>query len=175
MKKTLLTTIIAAILMITGAQHACAGFVLAKNVHTETANHPVDTKLEARAQKHALIAEIKSKLKSTFSSDHKADGKRKKSAWQAITSFACSLVGFICIIVGFSAVAVGTGTTVIGGAAIPAIILGILCGTAGIIFGVKGRPSRRHKFIGLALAGIILGSIDVAFLFALALIVAAFG
>ena len=63
----------------------------------------------------------------------------------------------------------------IGAAAIPAIIFGILCGLAGIIFGVKGRPSRRHKFIGLALAGIILGSIDVFFLFVLALIVAAFG
>ena len=70
MKKTFLIAITAAILIVTGAQDACAGFVIAKNTNTETAHHPADTKLENGVQKRALIAEIKSKLKNTFSSDH---------------------------------------------------------------------------------------------------------
>ncbi len=175
MKKTLLTAVISFILVLTSTHHACAGFATAKHSNAQTTTGPTDTKVSTRDKKQVLIAEIKNKLKNAFSFDQKEDSKHKKSSWQAFVSFGCSMLGFILMIAGFLSLFSEVGALVVGPGALSAIVFGILCGIAGIVFGIKGVKRRKHKFRGFALAGIILGSIDLFFLLVLVLIAAAFG
>ena len=85
------------------------------------------------------------------------EGKHKRSSWQAFVSLGSSLTGFILILAGLAAssVVVTTGATIL-------LALGALLGLAGLIFGITGmRHREKRKFRGFAIAGMIIGCIDL--------------
>lgn len=86
------------------------------------------------------------------------EGSRPKSGWPGIVSLVCAAAALLCLV----SVAVAPFFFVFA--------------VAAIIFGAVGVSPRRHTNTGLALAGLILGALEIlAVVLIVAAIIAAFG
>ena len=165
MKKSLLPIVIAFILMIAGTPATYAGFVMP--THSETAAVPppaASTKEKIAEKRHTMIALIKDRVKSAIPHGHSEHEGAKKVSWQPFVSFGCSLLGFFLMIGGLAALgsAIDASAAVYGSFSL--LIAGILLGIAGVVFGIISVKHRKNRFRGFALAGMILGYIDIFFL-----------
>jgi len=171
MKKHLLTAIITTFFIAFAVQPAYAGFVTAKS-NTPERVAPADAKQTIHSKRGELKALIKSKLTSLFSVGDEQKVNTKKIAWQNIASLACSSLGFLSLFMAFAGVISASGWSALAAAA---MILGLLCGIGGVVFGIQGLRMRKKKwrFRGFALAGLILGCIDLFFLLIVVFVAAA--
>ena len=74
------------------------------------------------------------------------------------------------MVAGFASVISAIGWTAFASVA---VVFGLMCGIAGLIFGIMGLKKRKHKFRGFAMAGLILGCVDIFFLCVVALLAVA--
>ena len=170
MKRSLLTTILAIFLIAIASQPTYAGFATPKTNAVTTVVDPAETKQTVNDKTQSVIASIKSHVKSIFPAHHKREEKSKKPAWQSIASLGCSTLGFIMMVAGFASVISAIGWTAFASVA---VVFGLMCGIAGLIFGIMGLKKRKHKFRGFAMAGLILGCVDIFFLCVVALLAVA--
>ncbi len=158
MKRSLYAAIIAIFLITVAARPCYAGFVTPKNSAVTTVIDLPAAKPAVHEKKVAVISSVKSHIKSIFSFDHKTEIKGKKPAWQSIASICCSSLGFFSTFIGFAAVISAQGLSTL---ALATILFGVLCGIGGIVLGVMGLRKKKHKLRGFALAGLILGCVDI--------------
>jgi hypothetical protein len=153
-------------------QPAYAGFVTTKNISPEHIAAPADANQTVHNKRQELKALIKSKISALFADDGEKKVNTKKVAWQNIASLACSSLGFLSLFMAFAGVISASGWSAL---AIAAILFGLLCGVGGLVFGIMGLRMRKKKwrFRGFALAGLILGCIDLFFLLIVVFLAAA--
>jgi hypothetical protein len=78
-----------------------------------------------------------------------AGGPREKQGWPGIVSLACGVVGLV------------------------STLAWVPLGIAAIVFGIIGLNRRKYKFTGMALAGLILGGLEILLFILLVAIIAA--
>lgn len=133
MKKIVLSVVIVLMTIVNG-NHSFAAFPVG---HASVAASKYDGASGAVAHKQA--AQLINQIKTSDINEQPVHRHHKKSGWQGIVSFICGVAAFGVM---FASLPV-------------ALILTLLA----IVFGALGLGKRRHRNTGLALAGLILGSV----------------
>lgn len=140
MHRAILTFLLTFILLATGVTHSYAAFPVKDATTIIAGNEEIMAK---KSFKKSRIATSFQQVKKMISSHAIGEGSSPKSGWPGITAFVCSLLALGCLTV------------------ISLVPFFFLFAILGIIFGAIGVSKKRYSSTGLALAGLILGSLEI--------------